>query len=63
MEKIKTTLKKLWADESAQGATEYIFLLMVLVGIMFVFKDNIRSIVTGKIEELGADMGSFNGRE
>ena len=53
MDKIKNTLKGLWRDESGQGATEYILILVVVVAIVFAFKD---AIVT-KIKELTNQTG------
>lgn len=53
------TIKKLWKDESAQGATEYILMLVVVVAIAMLFKNQIRDIVTGKVSQLGSDIESF----
>ena len=46
------TVKKLWADESGQGAAEYILLLVVVVGIVMLFKDRISGIVNQKLSDL-----------
>lgn len=59
MQKIKSTLKQLWADESGQGATEYILLLVIVVAVAFLFKDQIRTILTDKLAQLGSDIGGF----
>jgi Flp pilus assembly pilin Flp len=48
------TVKKLWADESGQGAAEYILLLVVVVGIVMLFKDRIAGIVNSKLSDLQA---------
>ncbi len=56
---MKEALKKLWQDESAQGATEYILMLVVVVSIAMVFKDQLKSIITGKVESLGTSIQSF----
>lgn len=53
MKKIQKTLKSLWLDESGQGATEYILMLVVVVAIAFAFKDQI----TGIIEKRTGDVG------
>ncbi len=53
------TIKKLWSDESGQGATEYILLLVVVVGIAMIFKDKIRSAVNDKLADLNADISGF----
>ena len=53
MKKLTNFLKRLWKDESAQGATEYILLLVVIVGLVIVFKEPITRIVKNKVNELG----------
>jgi hypothetical protein len=59
-------MKSRWAifhalvkDESAQGATEYILILVVVVGIALIFKDRITAVVKGKLEELGISIERF----
>lgn len=52
-------LKKLWKDESAQGATEYILMLVVVVAIAMLFKNQIKGIVEGKVNQLGNDISGF----
>jgi hypothetical protein len=52
-------LKSLWSDESAQGATEYILLIVIVVGLTMMFKGKIMEIVKGKLEEIGGDIGKF----
>lgn len=59
MKKALQTLKNLWKDESAQGATEYILLLVVVVAISFIFKDKIKSIVSEKLTTIQGDIGGF----
>lgn len=56
---LKKTLKTLWNDESGQGATEYILLLVVVVGIAMIFKEEIMDVVDTKVDQLGADIGGF----
>lgn len=53
---LKKTLKTLWKDESAQGATEYILLLVVVVAIVLVFKKPILDAVKGKMDDLKGGM-------
>lgn len=62
MKKLATFVKNLWNDESGQGATEYILLLVIVVALAFVFKDRIMSIVQGKLEQLGGDIGGFSSK-
>ncbi len=53
-------LRRMIKDESGQGATEYILLLVVVVAIAMLFKNQISTIVSSKISELGGAIGSFN---
>lgn len=62
MKSMTSMMKNLWKDESGQGATEYILLLVVVVGLAFVFKDKIMAIVSGKLEELAGSIGEFTSK-
>jgi len=59
MKKIMQKLKSLWSDESAQGATEYILLLVVVVGIAMIFGPQIKDLVKNKMSELQGSIGGF----
>lgn len=50
--KFKNFSKKLLKNQSGQGATEYILLLVVVVALVVMFKDQIKSTVSSKISEL-----------
>jgi Flp pilus assembly pilin Flp len=63
MKKAKEVLKNIWKDESAQGATEYILLLVVVVGLAMIFRNRISGLIQGKIEEVGGLLGSFTAPE
>jgi len=56
---MKTFFKNLWKDESGQGMTEYILLLVVIVAIAVLFGDNIKTAVESKITELGGQIQVF----
>ncbi|MCB0390206.1 MAG: hypothetical protein KDD58_02890 [Bdellovibrionales bacterium] len=60
MKKVTNTLKKLWQDESAQGATEYILLLVIVVAIVLLFKDKIMGTVKSKLGDLDTGIQSVN---
>ncbi len=60
MQKIKSTLKNLIRDESGQGATEYILLLVVVVAIAMLFKDQIMNVVSSKMSDVSSKIGGFN---
>ena len=59
MKKLKELAIRIWNDESGQGATEYILLLVVVVGLAVVFRGRITEVVEAKIEQLGSSIGSF----
>ena len=46
------------ANNRGQGATEYILLLVVVVSLVIVFKDKIKSTVQGKTNALAEDINS-----
>lgn len=52
-------MQQLWNDESAQGTSEYILLLVAIIAIAMLFKDKIKEIVTGKMAEVGGEIGKF----
>lgn len=58
--KFKNFSKKLLKNQSGQGATEYILLLVVVVALVIMFKGQIQSTVSGKIEELKGMIGQVS---
>lgn len=60
MKNIKKTFKKLWKDESGQGATEYILLLVVIVAVVLLFGGEIRETVATKMGDLASQITSFS---
>lgn len=63
MKKVTTLFKNFLKDESGQGATEYILLLVVVVGLALLFKGKIMEIVKAKLEELGQGIASVTSGE
>ncbi|RME18006.1 MAG: hypothetical protein D6797_01265 [Bdellovibrio sp.] len=59
MKKIKHFLKKLWKDEEAQGATEYILLIVVIVGLLVAFKEPILNMIKQKTEQVKSQVLDF----
>lgn len=53
MNKVANKLKAMWKDESAQGALEYILLIAIVVTVVIMFRDKIKTAVKGKLEEVG----------
>lgn len=54
-------LKKAMKDQSGQGATEYILLLVVVVAIVMIFRNDIKDAVNQKIQQLKGDISGFDG--
>ncbi|UOF00296.1 Flp1 family type IVb pilin [Bdellovibrio bacteriovorus] len=61
MKKLSNFSKKLLKNQSGQGATEYILLLVVVVALVIMFKGKIQETVSGKIDELQGMIGQVNG--
>ena len=57
MKTLKKNLKRLLQDESGQGAMEYILILVVVGGLVMVFKDEILKIVKARTEGMGTKLG------
>ncbi len=51
--------KNLIKNQSGQGATEYILLLVVVVGLVMLFKGKIKSAMSDKMGELDQSMQSI----
>lgn len=61
---MRTRLRKnLIAGHSGQGATEYILLLVVIVGLVMLFGPRIKSAMTTKMSELDADIQSVKSKD
>ena len=58
MENLKQFTKRLIKEEDAQGMTEYILLLVAVVGIVMVFKNQITARVESAVGTLGDKIGS-----
>ena len=58
---IKNFAKRLWQEESAQGATEYILLLVVVVALVMIFKNQITETLSNKVGELSDSITNFSG--
>lgn len=59
MKSFKKLVADIWKDESAQGATEYILLLVAVVAVVMLFRDKIQSVLSDKLGELSGNIGSF----
>lgn len=53
---IKTKFIEILKDESGQGTTEYILILVAIVAVATIFKDTIKTKIQGIIEKLSGDI-------
>lgn len=60
MQAVFRKCKAIWSDESAQGATEYILLLAIVVGVAMIFGGNIKKIVTEKMGQISSVISGFS---
>lgn len=60
MNKFFKNIRKAFADESAQGATEYILLLVIVVAVAVIFKDKIKEVISSKTAEVGSQIQGFS---
>lgn len=56
---MRNLIKRLWNDESAQGTSEYILLLVAIIAVAVLFKDQIKKIVSDKMGEVGGSISNF----
>jgi Flp pilus assembly pilin Flp len=61
MKKFAQRVKSAFLDESGQGATEYILLLVVVVALVILFKGKIYATISSKLDELSGNIQSFQG--
>ena len=59
MKKLKNFIKDFTRNEDAQGATEYILLLVAVVAVLVIFREKIMSLLKGKLNVLEGQMGQF----
>ena len=59
MKKLRVFLSNFLKEEDAQGATEYILLLVAVIAVLVLFKDKIMEMVKGKIGTIESEMGKF----
>ena len=60
MKKVFHYLKKtLIEDASGQGTAEYVLLLVGIIAVGFIFKDQITSIVSEKLGQIQGDIMGF----
>lgn len=61
MQKVKSFFKNMMKDESGQGATEYILLVVVVVGLVMMFGPKIKATLANKMADIDSKVGAFSG--
>ena len=60
MNKLKTFARRFINDESGQGMAEYVLLIVVVVGVAFMFRKNIMNMVQSKMDNVSGEFQNFN---
>ena len=58
-ERIKNLAVRIWKDESAQGMTEYILLVVGLVVVLSLFRKEFRSTIESAIGNMTQEINTF----
>ena len=61
MKNLKTIFHFIIEDESGQGMTEYILLVVVIVALVILFKNQIYTAVSAQLSTLSNSITSFTG--
>ena len=56
---LKNLVVKIWKDESAQGMTEYVLLVVGLVVVLFTFRDKFKEVMEGAIQKMESQINNF----
>lgn len=62
MNKFKTFARRFIKDESGQGMAEYVLLIVVVIGVAFLFRDKIKEMVGNKMTQVGNEFNSFDAK-
>lgn len=55
---IKSMVKAFWEDESGVGVVEMILILVVLIGLVLIFKRQLTNIVNGIFDTINSKVGN-----
>jgi len=59
MKKLKKILKEFWKEEEAVGVVEIILILVVLIGLVIIFKDQLTSLVRSILSKITSQSNSI----
>lgn len=55
---MKSMVKAFWKDESGVGVVEMILILVVLIGLVLIFKRQLTNIVNGIFDTINSKVGN-----
>lgn len=55
---MKSLVKAFWEDESGVGVVEMILILVVLIGLVLIFKRQLTNIVNGIFDTINSKVGN-----
>ncbi len=61
LKRIHSLFSQIWQDESGQGATEYILMLVVVVAIIAIFRKGIEEQIRGMVGDLVGQIDAVMG--
>ena len=56
---MKSMVKAFWEDESGVGVVEMILILVVLIGLVLIFKRQLTNIVNGIFDTINSKVGNI----
>ncbi len=59
LQKIKDTWKGLLEDQSGIGVVEIILILVIIIGLVLIFKNEITSIINSAFDSIKSDSGAI----
>lgn len=51
----KTKLEEFWAETSGMGTVEIILIVVILIGLVLLFRTKVQSVVTNGLSKIGTD--------
>ncbi len=59
MKKLRKILNEFWKEEEAVGVVEIILILVVLIGLVIIFKDQLTSLVRSILSKITSQSNSI----
>ena len=56
-----STMKRFWKEEDGMGSVEIILIVVILIGLVILFKDSITEIVKNAIKQIESDAKEITG--